>query len=90
MTCEPTEKEIDDMEEDFKAKSINVANQYKHGISTWERMASNMSDEELKAATVATVDAYIWRKKGSDFDDLVKARNWLNFCISTLEERNIF
>ena len=90
MTGDLTEKDICNMEKEYKANSINVANQYKHGISTWERMASNMSDEELKAATIATVDAYIWRKKDSDFDDLVKARNWLNFCISTLEERNMF
>lgn len=61
--------------------------QYQIGIDTFTRMRANMSNEKVIAATVVTVDAYIWRDKGSDIEDLKKARDWLDECISIVEER---
>ena len=60
--------------------------QYRVGIDTFSRMKSNMEIDGIMAATVATVDAYIWRNKGSDYEDFCKARDWLNFCIEAMEE----
>lgn len=60
--------------------------QYSRGIDTFERARNNMSIEGIMAATVMTVDAYIWRDKGSDYDDFCKARDWLNYCIKAMED----
>ena len=62
--------------------------QYRKGIDTFTRAKENMSIEGIMAATVMTVDAYIWRDKGTDYEDFCKARDWLNFCIKAMEEDN--
>ena len=61
--------------------------QYKKGIDTFTRSRENMSTEGIMAATVMTVDAYIWRDKGTDYEDFKKARDWLDYCIKIIEER---
>jgi len=60
--------------------------QYSRGIDTFTRAKANMSIEGIMAATVITVDAYIWRDKGTDYEDFKKARDWLNYCIECIEE----
>jgi hypothetical protein len=60
--------------------------QYTRGIDTFQRAEKNMSIEGIMAATVITVDAYIWRDKGSDYEDFVKARDWLDWCIKCMKE----
>lgn len=68
-----------------KNKKNKKPKQYRHGIDTFTRAKENMSVEGIMAATVMTVDAYIWRDKGSDYEDFCKARDWLNFCIEAME-----
>jgi len=70
-------------------EAMNMATrpkQYQHGIDTFTRAKANMSIEGIMAATVITVDAYIWRNKGTDYEDFKKARDWLDYCIKCMEE----
>jgi hypothetical protein len=60
--------------------------QYQHGIDTFQRAEENMSIDGIMAATVITVDAYIWRNKGADLEDFKKARDWLDWCIKCAED----
>jgi len=78
--------------EDVLARGIKKMNelrdkpeQYNVGIDTIERARQNMTQEELIGAYKFNIDKYIWRKKGSDKEDLIKAKDYLELWIEILD-----
>lgn len=61
--------------------------QYDNGIDTFERMRANATFEEIIGACKLNIDKYIWRKKGCDREDLVKAKDYIDLWISILDEK---
>ena len=59
--------------------------QYQIGIDSFERMKANATKEEIIGACKLNIDKYIWRNKGSDIEDLKKAKDYINLWIETLE-----
>jgi len=77
----------DEAFEELDKKLNGRPKQYRNGIDTFTRAKENMSIEGIMAATVMTVDAYIWRDNGTDYEDFCKARDWLDYCIKCMEEQ---
>jgi hypothetical protein len=62
--------------------------QYQIGIDTFERMKANCTNEEIIGACKLNIDKYIWRKKGSDIEDLKKAKDYIDLWIGLLEGKD--
>jgi hypothetical protein len=69
-------------------KVITKPKQYRIGIDTFTRAKKTMSKERLIGACQFNCDKYLWREKGSDLDDLYKARDYIDLWIETLKKDN--
>lgn len=61
--------------------------QYQIGIDTFERCKETMSREQMIGFCKGNVDKYIWRNKGCDAQDLVKAKDYIDLWLWALENK---
>jgi hypothetical protein len=66
-------------------KVVTRPKQYQIGIDTFTRAIETMSTERIIGFCQGNIDKYIWREKGSDIDDLYKARDYIELWISILQ-----
>lgn len=67
--------------------SVLKPTQYQIGIDTFERCKETMNKEQLIGFCKGNVDKYIWREKGCDEQDLVKAKDYIDLWLWTLENK---
>jgi hypothetical protein len=61
--------------------------QYQIGIDTFDRIKSNSSYDEIAGACKLNIDKYIWRVKGSDREDLLKAKDYIDLWIWAIDNK---
>jgi len=75
---------IEEIGEPGNTNIVNKPKQYDIGIDSFERMKSNATKEEIIGACKLNIDKYVWRKKGTDEQDLKKAKDYIDLWMWAL------
>jgi hypothetical protein len=83
---EAYEKVMDTFNLAVDGAMLSKPKQYDIGIDTFERMKANCTKEEIIGGCKLNIDKYVWRKKGSDKEDLKKAKDYIDLWLWALGE----